>query len=139
VPGGDAAAPDAEQREREALVEILRAIHGDEARPLSRDELERQGLAQEIALRRQAFDQELALRNRYATRLLRYMAAQLLAANAVFVLYAALGPHWDVPPRVIDVWLGATVVQVVGVVAVVTHHLFPARMETDGAGVRRGA
>jgi hypothetical protein len=48
-------------------------------------------------------------------------------ADAVFVAFAWAGKHWDLPPDVIEVWLVATVVRVVGVVAIVSRHLFPNR------------
>jgi hypothetical protein len=38
-----------------------------------------------------------------------------------------------VPPGVIEFWLAATVVQVVGVVAIVARHLFPSRNEQAAA------
>jgi hypothetical protein len=37
------------------------------------------------------------------------------------------GEHWHLSTAVIDVWLAATVVQVVGIVLVVTRNLFPDR------------
>jgi hypothetical protein len=46
-------------------------------------------------------------------------------ADAVFVVFAWAGRSWDLTPGLIEVWLAATVVQVVGVVAIVTRHLFP--------------
>jgi hypothetical protein len=70
-------------------------------------------------------DRELKLS--YATWLRRLLAAQVAVADAVFIVYAWAGKHWHLDPAVIDVWLGATVVQVVGVVLVVTRHLFPQR------------
>jgi len=70
-------------------------------------------------------DRELKLS--YATWLRRLLAVQLAVADVVFVVYAWAGRGWDLQPAVIDVWLGATVVQVVGVVLVITRHLFPQR------------
>lgn len=92
-----------------------------------RERIENDRLEQEGVLRSRAFDAELDLRGRYARSLLWLMVLQLLAASAVFVAYSWRGRRWDVPPGVIKTWLGATVVQVVGVVAVVTRHLFPGR------------
>lgn len=51
--------------------------------------------------------------------------AQVAIADLVFILYAWLGRHWDVQPGAIEVWLGATVVQVIGVIMVITGSLFP--------------
>jgi hypothetical protein len=45
----------------------------------------------------------------------------------VFVAFAWAGQDWHLSTAVIDVWLAATVVQVVGIVLVVTRNLFPDR------------
>lgn len=55
------------------------------------------------------------------------MFGQLIVANGVFIAYAWAGKGWDLETSVINVWLGATVVQVIGVVLVVTRSLFPKR------------
>jgi hypothetical protein len=55
------------------------------------------------------------------------LGAQFVVADAVFVALAWAGWSWALPAGVIEVWLAATVVQVVGVVAIVTRHLFPGR------------
>jgi hypothetical protein len=55
------------------------------------------------------------------------LGAQLFVADAIFVVFAWAGSGWDLTPGVMEVWLVATVVQVVGVAAVVTRHLFPNR------------
>lgn len=72
-------------------------------------------------------EQEHRLRQKYADGIIWLLGVQLLAADAVFVAFAWAGRGWDLPPGVIEVWLAATVVQVVGVVAIVTRHLFPGR------------
>jgi len=51
----------------------------------------------------------------------------LLVADAVFVAIAWVGRSWDLTPGMTEVWLAATVIQVVGGVAIVTRHLFPGR------------
>lgn len=71
--------------------------------------------------------QDIRLKRFYATGLFRLLAAQLALADAVFVVYAWAGERWALQPEVINVWLGATVVQLVGVVLVVTRYLFPRR------------
>ncbi|QWS32600.1 hypothetical protein [Curtobacterium aetherium] len=53
------------------------------------------------------------------------MGVQLFVADTVFVLYAWLGTDWTVPGPVILGWLSATVVEVIGVVAIVARYLFP--------------
>lgn len=70
-------------------------------------------------------DRELKLS--YATWLRRSLTTQLIVADLVFVVYAWVGKKWVLEPVVVNVWLGATVVQVIGVVLVVTRHLFPQR------------
>lgn len=82
---------------------------------------------QKLTLARLFAQQEHGLRQRYADWLLWLLGAQFLIADAVFVAFAWAGRRWDLPPGVIEVWLAATVVQVLGVVAVVTRHLFPNR------------
>ena len=82
---------------------------------------------QDMSLRRLFAEQEHGLRQRYADWILRLLGAQFVIADAVFVAFAWAGQSWDLTPGVIEVWLAATVVQVVGVVAIVTRHLFPNR------------
>jgi hypothetical protein len=55
------------------------------------------------------------------------LGAQLAITDVVFIVFAAVGKHWKLSDTDINVWLGATVVQVVGIVTVVTRHLFPRR------------
>lgn len=72
---------------------------------------------------------DLKLKDKYGNTLLWLMGGQLFVANAVFVAYAWVGtdPAWHVESGVMQVWLAATVVQVIGVVQVVTRNLFPRR------------
>lgn len=81
----------------------------------------------EIELKKEYATQELELRKTYAKGLLVILALELCFASVLLLLYAALGVHWKIPNDVIQIWLGATVVQVVGVVTVVTRYLFPNR------------
>jgi hypothetical protein len=83
--------------------------------------------AQEIELKRKFAEQEYDLRRMYARGILWLLGAEMLIANVVFVVFAWAGEEWKLETAVIDVWLGATVVQVVGIVLVVTRHLFPDR------------
>lgn len=89
--------------------------------------LDEKAKLQGITLQGAYATQELALREKYALRLLKMLGAELVFTNLVFVAFAWFGEKWKLETAVIDVWLGATVVQVVGVVAVVTRHLFPQR------------
>jgi glutathione S-transferase len=88
---------------------------------------------QNLKLRKLFAEQEHGLRQKYADWILWLLGAQFLVADAVFVAFAWAGQGWDLPSGVVEVWLAATVVQVVGVVAVVTRHLFPNR-DVDGMG-----
>ena len=56
-------------------------------------------------------------------------AVQVAVADIAFYLYAWLGRDWDVPTQAISVWLGATVVQVIAVLLVITRYLFPSRQK----------
>lgn len=87
--------------------------------------------AQGMSLRRLFAEQEHGLRQMYANWILWLLGAQFVIADAVFVTFAWIGKGWDLPPGVVEVWLAATVVQVVGVVAIVTRHLFPGRDRTE--------
>jgi hypothetical protein len=53
------------------------------------------------------------------------MGLQLIVVNAVFVIYADHGYHWQPPEGVVQIWLTATFVQIVSVVVVITRSLFP--------------
>jgi hypothetical protein len=104
-----------------AAGEITKALQSEAAReatalPLHLRHLHEHGERQDIELKKD-----------YATWLKSALSLQLAAADVVFVLYAAIGKHWKLDPAVINIWLGATVVQVVGIVLVVTRHLFPVR------------
>jgi hypothetical protein len=72
-------------------------------------------------------EQDRKLKLAYATWLRWLLVGQLVTADLVFTVYAWAGRGWHLDTSVIDAWLGATVVQVVGIVLVVTRHLFPQR------------
>lgn len=76
-------------------------------------------------LAREAAQDELRFRKVYAGGLFIAMASQLISANVAFYLYAFWGVSWDVNPSVMHVWLAATVVEVIGITAIVTRFLFP--------------
>jgi hypothetical protein len=79
----------------------------------------------QIRLREQ--EQDVGLKKLYAWGLLIMMYAQLLIADGVFVAYAWEGKNWKVPTEAMHVWLAATLVEIIGVVFVVTRYLFPRR------------
>jgi hypothetical protein len=106
-------------------------IRSKERRPPETPEqfrhLPEQERAQDLALRQLFAEQEHGLRQSYADWIIRVLGAQLFVADVVFVALAWAGWNWELSSGVIEVWLAATVVQVVGVVAIVTRHLFPNR------------
>ena len=71
---------------------------------------------------------DLRLKGRYGGWLLFLLAAQLVSADVLMFLYSAWGYGWKVPNTVMQAWLGATVVQLIGVVYVVVSHLFPGQL-----------
>jgi hypothetical protein len=71
--------------------------------------------------------QDIGLKKSYANWLLWLLAVQVAITNGVFITYAWAGEGWDVPDAVMAGWLGATVVELIGVVTVVTRYLFPRR------------
>lgn len=71
--------------------------------------------------------QDIQLKKSYATALLWLVGVQLFIADAVFVAYAWVGERWDLEPGVIQLWLGATIVELIGVALVITQYLFPKR------------
>lgn len=75
-----------------------------------------------LALQDQA--NTLSLRRGIGIAAIGFMGFQLLVADAVFLIYGFYN-SWDIPAVVIDGWLAAVVIQVVGVVLVVARSLFP--------------
>jgi hypothetical protein len=71
--------------------------------------------------------QDIKLKKKYANWLLWLITIQLVVADTVFVVYAAKGKHWDLEPSVIQIWLIATLVELIGVALVITRYLFPRR------------
>jgi hypothetical protein len=77
--------------------------------------------------RAEDYAQDVRLKGKYAGWFLWVMLAQLGIADLGFFLYAWMGVAWNVTPRVIEFWLSATVIEIVGIVLVVTRYLFPRR------------
>lgn len=71
--------------------------------------------------------QDIQLKKTYARWLLWLVAFQLLVTDAVFIAYAWAGKSWDLDTAVIQVWLGSTLVELIGVALVITRYLFPRR------------
>ena len=87
---------------------------------LAQHEAEKQRIANEKARN------ELGYGKVYAYGALSAMAVQVLIADAAFYLYGH-AYHWRIPVGAIQFWLGAIVVQVIGVVLVIAKSLFPDR------------
>ena len=75
-----------------------------------------------VGLQRQVSD--LGLSRLVAYGALALMAVQIAAANTAFFLYG-FENGWSIPVAAINAWLAATVIQVIGVVLVITRYLFP--------------
>lgn len=122
----------------EAFREVIESMQGgarESTLPEHLRHLSERERAQELDLKRSFAELEHDLRKQYATWIIKILAAQLFVADAVFVAYAWAGEGWHLTPSVIEVWLAATVVRTIGVVFVVTRHLFPSR---DGeAGIKK--
>jgi hypothetical protein len=116
-------------------VEIRRESEHSSTRDLPENlrNLSEQERAQGLSLRQLFAEQEHGLRQMYADWILWLLGAQFVIADAVFVAFAWIGRSWNLPPAVIEVWLAATVIQVVGVVAIVTRHLFPNRDRSEAS------
>lgn len=103
----------------------------DVARTIVRELLSGQRPAREVErfnrIREQDLRQDIRLKRFYGYFLPIAMTTQLLLADAGFFLYAWWGVRWKIVPSIMHVWLGATVVEVIGVVVVVTRYLFPRR------------
>lgn len=56
--------------------------------------------AQEIELKRKFAEQEYDLRRMYARGILWLLAAEILIANVVFVVFAWVGEHWELETAV---------------------------------------
>lgn len=111
----------------EAIESIATGAVRDSTLPEHLRHLPERERAQELDLKRLFATQEHELREYYATWILKILATELAITDAVFVTFAWVGEGWDLSPGVIEIWLAATVVQIVGIVLVVTRHLFPER------------
>jgi hypothetical protein len=93
---------------------------------LAEHEAEKQRIANEKARN------ELGYGKVYAYGALTAMAIQVLIADAAFYLYGH-AYHWRIPVGAIQFWLGAIVVQVIGVVLVIAKSLFPSAPSAPGS------
>lgn len=126
--GGNGVDPEKEQAEQSAKRILEEGAASDApAMPEALRFLTEKAQLQEIELKKEYARQEIELRETYAKGLLAVLAVELVVVNVIFWFYAEKGRNWNIPDGVIQIWLGATVVQIVGVVTVVTRYLFPNR------------
>ncbi len=126
--GGSKGDPEKEQAEQSAKRILEEGAASDApAMPEALRFLAEKAQLQEIELKKEYATQEIELRETYAKGLLAILAVELVVVNVIFWVYAEKGRNWNIPEGVIQIWLGATVVQIVGVVTVVTRYLFPNR------------
>jgi len=122
VSDGDEPLDEASQNaiREEAIQQVLGISEGTRAEATPRTQLDEFDQA-ELARLAQLLD----LREKYALWFRPVLGAQLVVADVVFIIYAWAGVHWKVPPAAISAWLGAVVVQVIGIVMVIVKGLFP--------------
>jgi hypothetical protein len=96
------------------------AVDPASAKPVNSDhDLEQQ--KKTVAITRQ--QDENASRKVYSYGFALVLSVQLGIADAIFWIYGASN-DWHVPGSTMDAWLGASVVQVIGIVLVITRYLF---------------
>ncbi len=141
--------PEEERRERlnREMSDLVRALAKGspateepppEKTPLEFRFLDEKRRVAELKILQDHADQDIKLREKYATWLLRILAGELALVNVIFVIYAWAGRDWDLSDGVIEIWLAATFVQIVGVVTVVTRYLFPRRDQSPDFAVEIG-
>lgn len=65
------------------------------------------------------------LKQKYGNRLLTLMAGQLIVTNVLIALVLWRGYDWQAPVAMVNVYIGSTFVELVGLAYVVVRHLFP--------------
>jgi hypothetical protein len=113
------------EEEREALKALVRSPGGTEVHGIPSS-------GKDPDLQRKEDEGDIALKRLYGAVLLVALVAVLVFANYIFYRYAKEGttPKWNIDPGVMKAWLAATVVEVLGLAAIVVRHLFPRRDET---------
>ena len=96
-----------------------------EIRDNNQQSLQRESLDTFDSLRRDYLTQRHVLRSDFAKNLRRLLLGQIIVADVVFIIYAWVCMKWRIPATVISAWLGALVVQVISVVAIVVKGIFP--------------
>lgn len=117
--GEAASGPLARRSDRTAIDQMLARANAKQVPPTYKDRRNAQKL--------QHRKEEHELRKKVSVLVYGGIGLQLLVVDIVFVLYAWKGRNWDVPVEAIAAWLGATVIEVIGVVLAITRYLFPPR------------
>jgi hypothetical protein len=121
--GSTETVPDPARAKSRARAEVETVLRGGGGESVQR-------LPSTAQLATQDYKQDIDLKAVYARWLRWMLIGQLAFADLVFFIYAWAGVGWNVPTAAINVWLGATLIEVVGIVLVVVRYLFPRR---DGA------
>jgi hypothetical protein len=120
-PSGDAQAADSEPP-------ATPPAHAQPTPNLAEHEAEQRSLANQKAKNLLAYGKV------YAYGAMIAMGVQILIADVAFYWYGyehvTGGYRWQIPAGAIQVWLGATVVQVIGIVLVIARSLFPSDSES---------
>lgn len=80
---------------------------------------------------RRDLEQDIRLKKVYAWILLILLTLQMATVD-VGIYFYGVNNAWDIDPTVLHWWLGSTVVEIVGIVLVVTRYLFPRRDRPSG-------
>lgn len=107
--------------DRELADRILRTVPGTaQPKPLDAPSTRRKQARADEARQSVGLQKALAIFAMVA------MGVQILLADAGFALYGIFN-GWHIPPAAIIAWLSATVIEVIGLVLVITQRLFPTR------------
>lgn len=110
--------PTPDEAERDAFRDLVTSGAGErvENLPPSSNVLSRKDKEQDIWLKRS-----------YGIALLIVLILQVGAADYLFYRYADEGRNWGIEASVMQAWLAATVIEIVGIAAIVVRYLFPRR------------
>lgn len=80
-------------------------------------------------------EQDIGLRKNLARWSIGFVGLQLLASNIFFLIYLCANKT-DMDPQVMIAWLGASVIEVIGILLVIARSLFPVKKQVgqDGNG-----
>ncbi|HTL42225.1 MAG TPA: hypothetical protein VL294_12205 [Pseudolysinimonas sp.] len=111
---------DAASKELDAILEILAGATETRPAPEESPAVRRDRASADDA------ELDVKLKKMVAAIALILMAIQIVVADIVFVVYGN-AQEWKIDTPAISAWLGATVIEVIGVVLVIASYLFPKR------------